>query len=101
MHLFSDDDVNHENINQLVYLEAAIDENLRMYPPVTRLDRECNEEVKIGDLHFKPRVGIMFPIWAMHHNPEFFPEPEIFRPERFLKDSEALFLKYFSRFSNI
>ncbi len=30
---------------------------------------------------------ILFPIYASHHNPDFFPEPEKFKPERFLKEN--------------
>ena len=81
-----EDSIDHENINQLIYLEAAIEENLRMFPPVTRLDRQCNSDATVGNFLIKKGINIIFPIWALQHNPEFFPEPESFKPERFLKD---------------
>ena len=54
-----------------------------------RLDRDCNKDVQIGNLQIKKGVRVLFPIWAMHHNPEFFPEPESFIPERFLKSNNS------------
>ena len=54
------------------------------------MNRECNKDVLIGNLQIKKGVRIQFPIWAMHHNPEYFPEPDVFSPERFLKNKDSL-----------
>ena len=35
----------------------------------------------------KKGMSVEFNAWVAHHNPEFFPEPEEFRPERFLKEN--------------
>lgn len=45
-------------------------------------------------LFIKKGTRIDMPIWASHHNPEFFPEPEEFRPERFLKENADQILPY-------
>ena len=54
------------------------------------MNRDCNKDVLIGNLQIKKGVRIQFPIWAMHHNPEYFPEPDVFSPERFLKNKDSL-----------
>ena len=33
-------------------------------------------------------------IYPLHHNPEFHPEPEAFRPERFLKENADQLVQY-------
>ena len=63
----SKDVIDHETTNKLEYLEAAIEENMRLYPPVTLLDRTCGKDVKIGNIQFKKGVEIVIPIWAVHH----------------------------------
>ena len=32
-------------------------------------------------------MNINIPVYVIHHNPEYWPEPELFRPERFLKEN--------------
>ena len=52
---------------------------------------ECVKGVHIfqltPDLLIKKGTRINMPVYASHHTPEFFPEPEKFRPERFLKEN--------------
>jgi hypothetical protein len=36
-----------------------------------------------GKIHVPAGVTIMIPIYHIHHNPEYWPDPEAFKPERF------------------
>ena len=100
--------VNHETIADMPYLEACIkvffeislmlfepsltQENLRLHGPVTRNDRLCIKDWvdisgELGGLEIKKGTYIRLPYYVIHHNPEFWPEPETFKPERFLKEN--------------
>ena len=39
----------YENLNQLKYLNAVINETLRMAPPLTCIQRECVKDYKLGN----------------------------------------------------
>ena len=78
----------HETIINLVYLDAIIKENLRMYPPAVSLHRECKRDTKIGNILIKQGVNVKFPVWALHHSSEFYENPDKFRPERFLNETK-------------
>ena len=61
------------------------------------MDRHCAADCTVGPYNIKKDTLVIFPIYAMHHNPRFFPEPERFRPERFLKsenDADSLASQY-------
>jgi len=81
------DDITHENIGKLEYLEACIMEDLRLCGPATEHDRVCVKECVVKGIKIKKGVQIQMPITASHMDPEFFPEPEKFKPERFLKEN--------------
>jgi cytochrome P450 len=55
-----------------------------MYPPAIMIDRKC---VKSYTLPIEPRFSLMLgdgvwvPIYALHHDPNYFPDPEKFDPE--------------------
>ena len=82
-----DDIINHETTQEMPYLEAAINENLRMHPPIISQERVCKKDVEVKGLKIKKGTTMRIPIHAAHHNPDYFPEPEVFKPERFLKEN--------------
>jgi len=73
-----------ENFKDLTYLDMVIKEVLRYTSPISQTSsRKTDEDVKIGDYLIPKDTVIGLGIYAIHHNPEFWPNPERFDPERF------------------
>ena len=53
--------------------------NLRLH---LRLQRDCNETCTIKGVKIPQGMPIMVPCYAVHHDPEIYPDPEKFDPER-------------------
>ncbi|KFM63207.1 Cytochrome P450 4V2, partial [Stegodyphus mimosarum] len=90
--IFGDDktrEVRIEDVKSLVYLEQVIKETLRLYPPVPLIGRENKESIKIGRYEVPPRNHILVLINMLHRNPEVFPNPERFDPERFSAENSS------------
>lgn len=72
------------------YLRACVEEALRMSPGVPGyLVRESPRDGTI-DGHLVPagtQIGV--PGWTMHRDPDVFPDPQVFKPERWLTSSAA------------
>ncbi|XP_059171801.1 cytochrome P450 3A29-like [Physella acuta] len=77
----------YDNCQQMKYLQATIDETLRMYPPLHILTRQTTKDTTLGGLFIPANTGILIPVYNLARDPEFFPEPDVFRPERFLDAS--------------
>jgi cytochrome P450 len=79
-----------EDVPKLEYALMVFSESLRMYPPVWWTGRENLSEYKIGDYTFKKGTIFVISQYAMHHDTRFYPDPYVFRPERWLpEESEA------------
>lgn len=70
------------DIPQLLYTEAVVLETLRLYPPVWALVRVAVEETTILGYPVPKGMNVMACQWTAHRNPQFFPEPETFNPDR-------------------
>jgi cytochrome P450 len=69
---------------RLPYLQAVMNEALRLYPPAYIMAREAVEPCEIGGYEFRPGSTIIFSQWVMHRDERFYDNPEAFRPERWL-----------------
>jgi cytochrome P450 family 135 len=66
------------------YLTATIQETLRLRPVISTVLRKLTEAVEIGGYELPAGVTVAPSIYLVHRNPEVYPEPQRFLPERFL-----------------
>ena len=79
----SNRDITSDDMKKMHYLECVIKESLRMYPPGASILRELVEDIKIGDYLIPKGETVWINIEALHYDPQVFPEPNLFKPERF------------------
>ncbi|XP_049788169.1 probable cytochrome P450 6a13 isoform X1 [Schistocerca cancellata] len=81
----------YEAISEMSYLDKVVAEALRKYPPGAILVRKCNRQYQFpnGGLELDEGIAVIIPTYAMHHDPEYFPEPDRFDPERFSDEQKA------------
>ena len=72
------------SVHQASYLRACINESLRLYPPVWSTAREVTEDTQLGAFTIPARSILVVSPWLQQHRPAAWPEPDTFRPERFL-----------------
>jgi len=84
-----DDDI--EQLAQVPYLKAVVQETLRMNPIVTEVLRLLKRPLTLGSYHLPAGYAIAPAAVIAHYNKDTYPEPERFRPERFLERSFSPF----------
>ncbi len=73
-------------INKNDYLEAVCNETLRLYPiALISQPRITIDEYQLGEYLLPPQTVVIPSIYLAHRNPEVYPQPLEFRPERFLE----------------
>lgn len=75
-----------EDLSKLKHLDCCIKESLRLHPPVPFIRRGINQDVRLSGHTIPAKTSLGIQIYALHHNEEFFPDPEAYKPERFLPD---------------
>jgi cytochrome P450 len=66
------------------YLDAVVRETLRQRPVLPITARKLAQPIELGEWTFPKGWTLMPCVFLIHHDPEIYPEPERFRPERFL-----------------
>ena len=67
------------------YLDAVLKESLRLRPILPLVARRLQEPMEIGGHLLPARCTVTPCIYLVHRRPDIYPEPERFRPERFLE----------------
>lgn len=71
---------------QLTYTQNVLWEAMRLRSPSFFTGRSAVRDVEIGPIRVKKGQSVLFSPYAIHQNPEYFPDPLAFRPERFEND---------------
>ncbi|KAF9802542.1 hypothetical protein SFRURICE_013729 [Spodoptera frugiperda] len=80
--------ITYDVINEMEYVDKVLNEATRILPPNGYVTRQCVQDtvLEVGNIKVVKGTKIFTPIYQIHHDPRFYPEPEVFDPERFSKD---------------
>jgi cytochrome P450 family 6 len=81
------DGINYDSLKEMEYLDMCVKEVLRKYPVLPFLDRKTVTDYNIPgtDVVIEKDTPVFIPILALHNDPRYFANPEVFDPERFSK----------------
>ncbi|XP_054154549.1 thromboxane-A synthase-like [Oppia nitens] len=87
----TDGNIDYELLLSLPFLDSLISETLRKYPPLLRLERKAMEDIELvsdsdstGSIQVEKGTVCEIPVYAIHHDPDNYPEPDRFNPDRFM-----------------
>ncbi|XP_070493939.1 uncharacterized protein [Chironomus tepperi] len=85
----NDDKLTYDLLLGFKYLDMVVNEGLRKYPPIPTPIRKCTKEYYIPDSNLVIPEGtvVLINAFSFQRDPEYFPEPEKFNPERFSADN--------------
>lgn len=72
------------------YMTATVNETMRRRPVfLFAIPREVMQPVEIGGWQYRPPAHLAACTYLLHHNPDLFPRPFDFEPERFIDQAQA------------
>lgn len=80
-----------EALAKAPFLEAVCNETLRLYPAASAVARKITVPFELAGCALPAGSGAIINILWAHYNPETFPEPRRFWPERFLERTYSPF----------
>jgi cytochrome P450 len=76
-----------ESIEHLPYLDMVIQEGLRLYPPIWFITRRAIEEDHLLGYKIPANSLVSIVPFLIHRHPKYWPQPNVFYPERFQSDA--------------
>ncbi|CAA7015879.1 unnamed protein product [Microthlaspi erraticum] len=74
------------DLPNLPYLQAVVKEGLRMHTPAPILFRTFQEKCEIKGFHIPEKTTLILNSYAIMRDPNFWEDPEEFKPERFQEE---------------
>jgi cytochrome P450 len=75
--------------DRLPLLRRILEESMRLYPPVPRIDREAVGPDRIGGHDIAPGTIVSVWPWLLHRHKNLWDDPDAFEPDRFLPNARA------------
>ncbi|HEX6277080.1 MAG TPA: cytochrome P450 [Polyangiaceae bacterium] len=85
------------DVPKLAFTNAVVRESLRLYPPVWAMARLVTRDTELFGVFLPKDSQVLVSQWVIQRDARFFPQPEQFRPERWL-DGETNDLPRFAYF---
>jgi cytochrome P450 len=73
------------------WLEAVMRETMRLRPVIDAAERTLTRPRRVGGHEMPPGLKVYPAIYLVHQRPDLYPEPERFRPERFVEEEAESF----------
>lgn len=77
------------DLPHLKFLRAAIQEAMRLYPPVWMITRRALAVDRLGDCEVAPGTAVLISVYTIQRHPRFWQQPEVYQPQRFLAGAAA------------
>ena len=72
--------VSHESVSDMIYTQQALEETLRLYPPVWLFTRRSHEVDEITDFDIPPGTDIYLSPYVLHRTEHYWANPDRFPP---------------------
>nr|MCU0464891.1 cytochrome P450 [Anaerolineae bacterium] len=82
------------DLEHLPYTDWVVKEAMRLYPPAWSIGRVATRDVQVGEYLIKAGMQVGLNIYATHHDPDLWENPERFDPERFSPEREGDIKRY-------
>ncbi|KAH0504809.1 Cytochrome P450 3A31 [Microtus ochrogaster] len=73
----------YDKVMEMEYLDMVLSETLRLYSITDRLQRVCKQVVEMDGVFIPKGSVVIIPMFSLHCDPQYWPEPEEFRPEMY------------------
>nr|XP_023017890.1 cytochrome P450 9e2-like [Leptinotarsa decemlineata] len=88
--------ITYEALLKMKYMDMVVSETLRKWPSALVTDRICTKPYTIvpvtadeNPVHIEKKTLIMIPIFGIHRDPKYYPDPLRFDPERFSDENKG------------
>jgi cytochrome P450 len=78
-----------KDVSKLEYTEKIFRESMRLYPPAWTTGRQAINDYKIAKYVIPAGSIVLMSQYVMHRNPRYFPEPDLFYPDRWTKEAKS------------
>ncbi|XP_015188211.1 PREDICTED: cytochrome P450 4C1-like [Polistes dominula] len=85
--LDDDYDLTTSDLQELSYLDRCIKESLRLYPSVPFISRTLTHDLQLNNSLIPSGTICAIYIYSVHRNPRYWPDPNVFDPDRFLPEN--------------
>nr|AFO72904.1 cytochrome P450 337B2 [Helicoverpa armigera]AFR54069.1 cytochrome P450 337B2v2 [Helicoverpa armigera] len=90
------EELSYNDIDKLQYLDEVVNEALRKYPPIGFMQRMCTKDTVLpSGLPVSKDEIIIVPLYGIHKDEQYFPDPDVFDPERFSAENVSKIKNYF------